>query len=170
MLIAETERLILREMTAEDAEDFCRIYNDPQTMKFLGRTFVSLEEVRGQIEKHTKDYYEQYGFGLWATILKENNRLIGRCGLLYQEIEGVKNLEIAYLLDSDYWGCGFATEAAAMLVELGFHRFGFNRVVAYINPQNAASIRVAETVGLKYEREIPQFKDFGKVLLYSLEK
>jgi len=170
MLIAETERLILREMTAEDAEDFFRIYNDPQTMKFLGRTFVSLEEVRGQIEKHTKDYYEQYGFGLWATILKENNRLIGRCGLLYQEVEGVKNLEIAYLLDSDYWGRGFATEAAAMLVELGFHRFDFNRVVAYINPQNAASIRVAETVGLKYEREIPQFKDFGKVLLYSLEK
>jgi RimJ/RimL family protein N-acetyltransferase len=57
-----------------------------------------------------------------------------------------------------------------MLVEMGFHRFGFNRVVAYINPQNAASIRVAEAVGLKYEREIPQFKDFGKVLLYSLER
>ena len=157
-------------MTAEDAEDFFRIYNDPQIKKFVVKDFISLEDVRGQIEKHIENYYKKYGFGLWATVLKENNRLIGRCGLLYQEVEGVKKSEIAYLLDSDYWGRGFATEAAAMLVELGFHRFGFNRVVAYIDPQNAASIRVAEAVGLKYEREIPQFKDFGKVLLYSLEK
>jgi ribosomal-protein-alanine N-acetyltransferase len=169
MRIAETERLILREMTAEDAEDFFRIYNDRKTKKFVVKTFISLEDVRGQIEKHIENYYKKYGFGLWATVLKENNRLIGRCGLLYQEVEGVEDLEVAYLFDSDYWGNGFAAEAAEMLVKLGFQRFGFNRVVAYIDPQNTASIRVAEKVGLKYEREITQFKDFGKVSMYSLE-
>jgi ribosomal-protein-alanine N-acetyltransferase len=169
MRIAETERLILREMTAEDAEDFFRIYNDRKTKKFVVKTFISLEDVRGQIEKHIENYYKKYGFGLWATVLKENNRLIGRCGLLYQEVEGVEDLEVAYLFDSDYWGNGFAAEAAEMLVKLGFQRFGFNRVVAYIDPQNTASIRVAEKVGLKYEREIAQFKDFGKVSMYSLE-
>lgn len=79
MWIAETERLILREMTAEDAEDFFRIYNDPETMKFIIKTFVSLEDVRGQIENHIESYYKKYGFGLWATVLKENNCLIGRC-------------------------------------------------------------------------------------------
>ncbi len=156
-------------MTAEDAEDFFRIYNDRKTKKFVVKTFISLEDVRGQIEKHIENYYKKYGFGLWATVLKENNRLIGRCGLLYQEVEGVEDLEVAYLFDSDYWGNGFAAEAAEMLVKLGFQRFGFNRVVAYIDPQNTASIRVAEKVGLKYEREIAQFKDFGKVSMYSLE-
>jgi ribosomal-protein-alanine N-acetyltransferase len=170
MLIAETERLILREMTAEDAEDFFRIYNDPQIKKFVVKNSISLEEVRGQIENHIENYYKKYEFGLWATVLKENNCLIGRCGLLYQEVEGVKDLEIAYLFDSDYWGNGFASEAAEMLVKLGFQRFGFKRVVAYIDPQNTASIRVAEKSGLKYEREIAQFKDFGKVSMYSLEK
>jgi ribosomal-protein-alanine N-acetyltransferase len=170
MRIAETERLILREMTAEDAEDFFRIYNDRKTKKFVVKTFISLEDVRGQIEKHIENYYKKYDFGLWATVLKENNHLIGRCGLLYQEVEGVSDLEIAYLFDSDYWGNGFATEAAEMLVKLGFQRFGFNRVVAYIDPRNTASIRVAEKVGLRYEREIAQFKDFGKVSMYSLEK
>lgn len=156
-------------MTAEDAEDFFRIYNDRKIKKFVVKTFISLEDVRGQIEKHIENYYKKYGFGLWATVLKENNRLIGRCGLLYQEVEGVEDLEVAYLFDSDYWGNGFAAEAAEMLVKLGFQRFGFNRVVAYIDPQNTASIRVAEKVGLKYEREIAQFKDFGKVSMYSLE-
>ena len=156
-------------MTAEDAEDFFRIYNDRKTKKFVVKTFISLEDVRGQIEKHIENHYKKYGFGLWATVLKENNRLIGRCGLLYQEVEGVEDLEVAYLFDSDYWGNGFAAEAAEMLVKLGFQRFGFNRVVAYIDPQNTASIRVAEKVGLKYEREIAQFKDFGKVSMYSLE-
>ena len=170
MRIAETERLILRKMTSEDAEDFFRIYNDPQTKKFLVKNSISLEDVRGQIEKHIENYYKKFDFGLWATILRENSRLIGRCGLLYQEVEGVCDLEIAYLFDSDYWGNGFATEAAEMLVKLGFQTFGFNRIVAYIDPQNTASIRVAEKVGLKYEREIAQFKDFGKVSMYSIER
>jgi [ribosomal protein S5]-alanine N-acetyltransferase len=169
MQIAETERLILREMTVEDAEDLHRIYSDAETMKFLGGKSASADE-RVQIEEHIENYYKKYGFGLWATILKENNRLVGRCGLLFQEIEGAKDLEIAYLFDRDYWGKGFAAEAAEMLVELGFERFGFQRIVAHIDPQNTASIRVAEKVGLKYEGEIPQFKDFGKVSLYSLEK
>ena len=163
MQIAETKRLIFRQITVDDAEDLHRIYNDPKTMKFMGRMSDSLEFEREQIQKHIENYYKKYGFGLWATILKENNQLIGRCGLLYQEIEGAKDLEIAYLLDSDYWGKGLATEAAAMLVELGFERFGFNRIVAFINPQNTASIRVAEKVGLKYEREIANFKEFGRV-------
>ncbi len=169
MQIAETERLIFRSIELTDAEDFHRIYNDPKTMKFMGGTSDSPEFEREQIQKHIENYYEKYGFGLWAAILKENNRLIGRCGLLYQEVEGARDLEIAYLFDSNYWGKGLATEAAAMLVELGFQRFGFNRVVAFINPQNAASIRVAEKVGLKHEKEIKNFKDFGTVSHYALE-
>jgi ribosomal-protein-alanine N-acetyltransferase len=169
MQIAETKRLIFRTLTIDDAEDLYHIYNNPKTMKFMGRMSDSLEFEREQIQKHIENYYEKYGFGLWATVLKENNQLIGRCGLLHQEIEGAKDLEIAYLFDSNYWGKGLATEAAAMLVELGFERFGFNRVVAFINPENTASIRVSEKVGLKYEKEIANFKDFGKVFRYALE-
>ena len=169
MQIAETERLILREIMVADAENLFRIYNDPKTMKFMGEKPTSLEFERKHIQKHIENYYEKYGFGLWATVLKKNCQLIGRCGLLYQEIEGEKNLELAYLLDSKYWGKGLASEAAAILVELGFNRFGFNRIVAFIKPQNRASIRVAEKVGLKYEKEIENFKDFGTVSRYALE-
>lgn len=168
MKIAETERLIFRDLELEDAEDLFRIYSNPETMRFMGKGSASLEEMRGNIQKHIENYYENYGFGLWATILKENNHFIGRCGLLFQEIEGVKDLELAYLLDSEYWGRGLATEAARTIINLGFEKFGFSRIIAIIIPQNVASIRVAEKVGMNYQKEISDYKDFGKVSLYSL--
>ena len=168
MDVIETERLMLRHLRVEDAEDLHRIYSNPETMKFMGQGSASVEETRGHIQNHIEKYYNNYGFGLWATVLKENNSLIGRCGLLYEDIEGIKDLELAYLLASNYWGQGLATEAARSIIKIGFDRYNFNRIIAVINPQNTASIRVAEKVGMNYEREIAQYKDFGAVSLYAL--
>ncbi len=126
----------------------------------MGLGSASVDEARSHIQKHIEKYYNNYGFGLWATVLKENNSLIGRCGLLYQEIEGAKDLELAYLLDSNYWGKGLATEAARSILNIGFDRYKSNRIIAVINPQNTASIRVAEKVGMNYEKEIASYKDF----------
>ena len=170
MRIAETERLIFRELTLSDAEELFRSYSQAETMRFMGSGPVSVEEVRLSIQNHIDNYYKKYGFGLWAVVLKENNSFIGRCGLLYQKIEGVRDLELSYLLDNDYWGRGLATEAALASARLGFERYGFVRVIAVINPQNTASVRVAEKVGLKFEREIASFKDFGRVSLYALDR
>jgi ribosomal-protein-alanine N-acetyltransferase len=168
MDVIETERLILRHLRVEDAEDLYRIYSNPETMKFMGQGSASVEEARGHLQKHIEKYYDNYEFGLWATVLKENNSLIGRCGLLYEDIEGIKDLELAYLLDSNYWGQGLATEAAQSIIKIGFDRYNFKRIIAVINPQNTASIRVAEKVGMNYEREIAHYKDFGAVSLYAL--
>ncbi len=116
MNIIETERLILRQLRVEDAEDLFRIYSNPVTMKFMGKGAVSVEKMGSNIQKHIEKYYNNYGFGLWAAMLKENNSLIGRCGLLYEDIEGTKDLELAYLLESNYWGQGLATEAAQSIL------------------------------------------------------
>jgi ribosomal-protein-alanine N-acetyltransferase len=169
MKVIETERLILKQLKVEDAEDLYRIYSNRETMKFMGTGSASIEEERSNIQKHIEKYYNKYGFGLWATVLKENNTLIGRCGLLYQEIEGTKDLELAYLIDNTYWGKGLATEAAQSIIKIGFDRYKFNRIIAIINPQNIASIRVAKKIGMNYEREIASFKDFGCVSLYALD-
>jgi [ribosomal protein S5]-alanine N-acetyltransferase len=168
MNIIETERLILRHLRVEDAEDLYRIYSDPETVKFMGQGSASVEETRGHIQNHIEKYYNHHGFGLWATVLKENNGLIGRCGLLYQDIEGRKDPELAYLLDSNFWGQGLATEAAQAIIKIGFDQYNFTRIIAVIKPQNTASIRVAQKVGMNYEREIASFKDFGAVSLYAL--
>ena len=169
MNVIETQRLILRKLRVEDAEDLFCIYSNPETMKFMGKGSSSVDEARGHIQKHIGNYYDTYGFGLWATVLKEQNRLIGRCGLLFQEIEGRKEPELAYLLDFNYWGKGLATEAARSIIKLGFEQYKFNRIIAVVNPQNMASICVAEKVGMTYEREIAKYKDFGRVSLYAIE-
>jgi ribosomal-protein-alanine N-acetyltransferase len=152
----------------EDAGDLFRIYSDPVTMKFMGSGPASVEEMGRNIQKHIEIYYDKYGFGLWATILKENGGLIGRCGLLYQEIDGAKDLELAYLLDSNYWGTGLATEAARSIIKIGFDKYKFDRIIAVIVPENTGSVRVAEKVGMTYQKEIASYKDFGRVSLYAL--
>ena len=168
MVVLETERLLLRRFMPEDAADNYRIYTDPENMRFMGRQPDSVEFERYHIRRHIANYYEQHGFGLWAVVLKENGRLIGRCGLLYQPVEGAQVVEVSYLIDRHYWGRGLATEAARAVVRLGFERYRFPRIVAFINPENVGSVRVAEKIGMRYERSV-DFRDFGEVSMYVLE-
>ncbi len=76
MNILETERLIFRKLKIEDAQDLYRIYSNPETLKFMGGGLDSIEEERGKIQKQIENYYDTYGFGLWATVLKENNESV----------------------------------------------------------------------------------------------
>ena len=168
MTVLETERLLLRRFTPEDAADNYRIYADPENMRFMGRGPDSVESEREQILKHIASYYDRHGFGLWAVVLKEEGRLIGRCGLLLQPVEGAQEVEVSYLIDRHYWGRGLATEAARAAVGLGFERYRFPHVSALINPLNAASVRVAEKIGMRYERDVI-FGDFGEVALYVVK-
>ncbi|MBV9926940.1 MAG: GNAT family N-acetyltransferase [Acidobacteria bacterium] len=168
MSVVETERLILRRFTPEDAEENYRIYTDPENMRFMGRRPDSVEFERYHLRRHIADYYDVHDFGLWAVVLKEDGRLVGRCGLIYQPVEGTREVEVSYLIDRHYWGRGLATEAARETVRLGFERYGLRRIVAMINPLNVASVRVAEKVGLRYERDA-DFRDYGKVAMYVVE-
>ena len=167
LLVIETERLMLRRFTPEDAAANYRIYTDPANMRFMGRPTDSVEFERYHLQRHIANYYDRHGFGLWATVLREKNQLVGRCGLLYQQVEETQEVEVSYLIDRHFWGQGLATEAARAVVKLGLERYGFSRLVALINPENIASVRVAEKIGMKYERDV-SFKDFGQVALYAL--
>lgn len=144
MQIAETERLILREWTLDDAEDFYRIYTDAETMRFqtLPENY-SVEVERYYLGKHIENYYMTLGFGLWAVILKENGRLIGRCGLVRQPLGGGEEIEVSYLIEREFWNQGFASEAASATLKLGFEKYNFKRLVAFIDPRNTALRRVA---------------------------
>jgi RimJ/RimL family protein N-acetyltransferase len=171
MQIAETERLILREFALADAEDFYRIYTDAETMRFQGNLpeNYSVEVERYYIGKHIENYYEILGFGLWAVVLKENNRLIGRCGLVRQPVEGGEEIECSYLIEREFWNQGFASEAASAALNLGFEKYDLPRIVAFIDPCNTASARVAEKIGMAFARKV-EFKAFGEVNLYMAEK
>lgn len=151
MIVTETPRLILRQITNDDVNDLATIFADPVVMKFWPSTRTYAE---------TKQYcdgilscYQQYGFGLWATIYKADNNLIGRCGLIPQLIDGQKEVEIGYLLAKEYWGRGLATEAAIAIKNYGFQQLNFNRLISLIVPENIASQKVAMKNGMKYEKD-----------------
>lgn len=151
MIVIETERLILRHLALDDLDALAAMYADPQFMRFLG-DLRTREETRSGIECWQRQY-ETRGYGFYATVLKEEDRLIGRCGLLHQTIDGAAAVEVAYGLSPAYWGRGLATEAARAIKNYGFQQFGFPRLISIIDPENFASQRVAEKNGMQRERQ-----------------
>lgn len=169
-VILETERLILREMTTEDYKDLCDILQDKEVMYAYEHAF-SDEEVHGWLSNQLKRY-EQYGYGLWAIIDKSTSEFIGQAGLTMQNVEGVQELEIGYLLKKKRWHKGYATEAAAACKEYAFDVLHQNRVTSIIRDSNLSSQRVAQRIGMKIEKSfIKHYYNMDMPhYLYSLEK
>ena len=109
-IITETERLIIREMVQSDFDALCKILCDEEVMRAAYESAFSVEEVQNWMSRHFKRY-EEYGFGLWAVVLKETNEMIGQCGLTIQSWREKEILEIGYLFQKAYWHKGYATEA-----------------------------------------------------------
>ena len=150
--VLETERMVLRELVPEDVDDLMLIFSDPEAMRYYPST-KSREEAARWIRWVTGSY-EQNGFGLWACVLKETGEFCGQCGLMPQEVEGRREVEVGYLFVREFWGRGLATEAARASRDWGFEQLGRRRFVSLINPQNTPSRRVAERIGMGLEKEI----------------
>jgi len=169
MKIIETDRLRLRPLEAEDAEELFRIYSVPENVEFMGQGSGSVEELRDHLMSHIEQHPVD-GPGLSALILKETGEIIGRAGLFFSQIDGVDEVELAYLIDRNHWRMGYTTEASMAIVRCGFDDLFLSRIVAVIHPLNAASIRVAEKCGFRYQHDLDDYKDFGNVRLYSAQK
>ena len=99
-------------------------------------------------------HWAERGFGLLAVEWKESGELIGDCGCVLQEVEGQRQMEIAYHVRRDLWGNGYATEAARACMDYAFERLGARRVISMIRPENKNSRRVAEKNGLACEKVV----------------
>lgn len=165
MVVVETERLILRHLADDDLDALARIQGDPEVMRWFPSGPRSREETRRDLARCIATQAE-HGFSLWAAVDRTSGRLVGRCGLLPQKLQGADEVEIAYLLDRASWGLGLATEAARAIRDLGFDRFGLDRLVSVIDRGNLASRRVAEKNGLRQERVV-QFLSH-RCLLYAI--
>ncbi|MGE0882046.1 MAG: GNAT family N-acetyltransferase [Blastocatellales bacterium] len=151
-IIIETERLILRPIGHEDINDLLLIWGDAETMQYFPKT-LNRQEISEWIDRNLQRY-ENYGHGLWAAILKSEQKLVGDCGLVFQEVDGVEELEVGYHFNKNYWGRGLAAEAARGCLNYAFQELGRQRVISMIRPENTSSRRVAERNGLKIEKEI----------------
>ena len=151
-MVLETRRLILREMTLHDVDDLHKVLGDPEAMQFYPQPF-DRQMTQMWIERSIQRY-AQHGFGLWSVISKENGELIGDCGLLVQEVDDVKEIEVGYHIRRDLWGKGLATEAAQVARDYGFSQLGVAKLISLINPANIASRRVAEKNGIRLIKEM----------------
>jgi RimJ/RimL family protein N-acetyltransferase len=151
--VIETERLALRRLTMDDLDALAAIYADADVRKHFPEGTLTYEQTKEELEWIMNVYYGQYGFGLWATTLKETNEFIGRCGLLPWTIEGRPEVEVAYLLAKAYWEQGLGTEAARAIADYGFGELHLSRLICLIDPANEASVKVAVKIGMSLERE-----------------
>jgi ribosomal-protein-alanine N-acetyltransferase len=147
----ETGRLLLRRVEEPDAPVLARLWSDPRVTRYMGgpRDF---ENVRQESEEEARAGLV-HPTGWWPVAEKASGRVIGDCGLIEKKVDGREEIELVYVFASDSWGKGYATEAAGALRDYAFFRLGLRRVVALIDPDNHASARVAEKIGMQFERE-----------------
>lgn len=170
-IILETKRLILRHLIMEDLADLFALYSDPEIRQYFPEGVLNLEETKEELEWHMNGHPKYPELGLWATIHKETSKFIGRCGLLPWEIDGKLEVEIAYLLDKSFWHQGLATEAAQGILNYGFEKLNLPRLICLIDPENIASQRVAERIGMTLERKVDGIAgDNYPTLIYSINK
>ncbi|MEV6108882.1 GNAT family N-acetyltransferase [Streptomyces sp. NPDC051940] len=145
-----TPRLAFRPMTRDDLDDMAALLGDPEVMRHYPRP-KTREEAADWIDWNQR-LYRQEGYGLWVVVLSDTGAFAGDCGLTPQEIEGVTELEVGYHIRTGLQGKGYATEAAAACRDHARDALGAERLVAIIRPDNTPSQRVAEKIGLPFER------------------
>ena len=168
MKILETKRLVLRHLLPSDVDDLYALYRDPEIRRFFPEGTLTREETKEEVEWFLNGHPAHPELGLWATIHREDNAFIGRCGLLPWTIEGRPEVEVAYLLAKEYWGQGLGTEAAQAVSRYGFETLGLSRLICLIDPGNQASMNVARSIGMTLERTMQDEK--GSFLLYSMDR
>ena len=162
--ILETDQLLLREFSIEDAENFYQLNLNPNVVKYTGdKAFKNSMEAENFLI-HYKDY-EINGFGRWAVIEKCSGAFLGWCGLKYTQ--ETNETDIGFRFFEKYWNKGFATESAKACLKYGFEKLNLKIIVGRAMAENIASIKVLEKLGLKYEREFDF--DEQKGLIYKIE-
>ena len=166
MKVLETERLILRRVTAEDDEFILELLNDPSWLRFIGDKGVrTLGAARGYILNTLVAMYDRLGFGLYLTELKGAGVPIGVCGLIKRE--SLEDVDIGFAFLPEFRGRGYAYESASAVVAYGKRAFGLKRMVAITSPDNHSSARLLEKLGFKFERTVELPGDGTEVSLYA---
>lgn len=165
MYILETPRFLLRETTADDAEQAYLLNADEDVVRYTGdKAFDSIEQARTFLLNY--DHFKKYGFGRWAVIDKNTGGFCGWCGLKYSSDKN--EFDIGFRFFKKYWNMGYATETAAACIKFGFEKFGMTEIVGRAMVKNKASVRVLEKIGLVYDQDFDFDGEPG--LIYKIKK
>jgi ribosomal-protein-alanine N-acetyltransferase len=165
MVILETQRLALRHLVADDLDALYALYRDCEMRRYFPDGTRTREETKDELEWFLHGHPNYPELGLWATVDRNSGAFLGRCGLLPWEIEGQHEVELAFLIDKSRWREGLATEAATAIVSHACSVLHLRRLICLISPGNSASVRVAQKVGMSFERDLTD--EMGLCQIYS---
>ena len=153
MKILETDRLLIRQLTVDDANFILELLNDPSFIQNIGdRNVRTVEDAKAYVLNGPVASYAKNGFGHSLVILKVPGESIGMCGLIKRDV--LEDVDIGYAYLPRYWTKGYAIEAALAMKSYAKETVRLNRLVAIVDPANAGSTRVLEKLGMKFEKMI----------------
>jgi ribosomal-protein-alanine N-acetyltransferase len=162
----ETPRLVLRRLEFSDAPFLVRLLNEPSFLANIGdRGVRNVEDAHRYLRDGPLMMYERHGFGLWHAARKSDGAAVGMCGLLKRD--SLPDADIGYAYLPEFWGQGYAMEAAEATLAHGHGKFGLKRIIAIVSQHNAGSIRVLEKLGMSFERLHSVSPDEPDVRLYG---
>lgn len=167
--IAETERLMLRQLQPSDAAFILELVNDPSWLRFIGNKQVhTQDDARRYIADRAAVMYARFGFGLWLVELKDGRMPIGMCGLIKRDT--LDDVDIGFAFLAAHRGNGYALEAASATAHFGWNTLGLGRIVAIVSPDNEDSVRLLERLGFRFERMLRLAGDTPDVRLYAAHR
>ncbi len=162
----ETGRLTLRRLDFDDAPFLVELLNQPSFLANIGdRGVRTVEDAPRYLREGPMAMYEKYGFGLWHVSRRSDGAAIGMCGLLKRDI--LPDVDVGYAFLPQFWGKGYAFEAADATLRHAAKKFGLKRVVAVVSEGNEPSIRVIEKLGMRFERMFSMRPEEPDVRLYG---
>lgn len=168
----QSDRLLTRKLRETDIETWAFFFEDEEATQFLYLYSLGLNsniEISTHMITKQLERYENNRFGLQVIIDKKTNDFIGLCGLLSQEVDGKSEIEVGYHLFKQYWGQGYAPEAAKLFIDYAFKNNLTASVISVIDTENIKSQRVAEKNGLTIDKKT-KWLDDEEVYIYRIHK
>ena len=164
----ETERLVLRRVTRDDADLMLAVWNDPAFVRNVGdRGVRTIEQAREAMETGALKLYREFGYGPYAVVLKDDGSRAGICGLFRRD--NLDHPDIGFALLPDFCGKGLAGEAAFAVLVHAREELCLPALTAIVSPGNSPSIGLIEKLGLSFGGMIRMPGDEDDVCLYQID-
>ena len=168
MIITETERLILRLQTYEDASLLVEMNSDPEVVRYTGDpSLANVAEARTILEEKVFPQWQKHKMGRFAVTLK-NGEFLGWCGLKYHP--ETDEVDLGYRFMKKYWGRGYATESSRACLDYGFKTLKLDRIIAKAMPDNKDSLKVMQKLGMTFRGYQHDPTDPHPFIMYDIKK
>ena len=165
-IVIETERVILRKFTIDDAAFMLEMLNTPTWLRFIGdRNVKTLEEAENYLLNGNIRSYQEYGFGFYVVVIKETQESIGICGIVKRE--GLEDVDIGFAFFQQFMGKGYGYEAGSATLNYALNDLKIKKIVAIVDPENVVSIALLKKIGLQFEKMIQLSPKDIKLMLFA---